>query len=251
MVFDQAFAVDEAPDQSPSSPPLATDDPGTPGTHKFEINFISFCDKTAGSKACENGIDAAFGVGEKTQIRISKAQTRDANLTDPTIVGHGPTDLGVKYRFFDKNGLQAAVFPSYQFDDASKVMNVDGTRADSEGRSIYLPLIISKDLGKYTVVTNVARRQNLDHPENSSVFTSMSVGRAFGTKTRIMGEIASEKTGENRRTDVRVGFVRIILPDHFSKYQTSLFGSIGRSIKLTEDGVTHTTLLFGLSVAKK
>jgi hypothetical protein len=167
------------------------------------------------------------------------------------VVGHGPTDLGVKYRFYDKDGLKLAVFPSYQFDDASKIRNEDGTIADSEGRSIYLPLIISKDLGKFTVVTNVARRQNLDHPENSSVFTSMSVGRAIGTQTRIMGEVVSEKTGENRRTDVRVGFVRIILPDHFSKYQTSVFGSLGRSIKSTEDGLTHTSLLFGLSVAKK
>lgn len=252
IVLDPSFtAVDESLEQSPSSPPLATDDPGTPGAHKFEINLISSCDRVAGAKSCDHGIDAAFGIGEKAQFRISKAQTRDSNSTDPKVVGHGPTDAGVKYRFYDKSGLQAAVYPSFQFDDASRVTNSDGSMADSQGRSIYLPLIVSKDLGKYTVVTNVGKRLNLDHSENSSVFTAVSVGRAIGTKTRVMAELVSERTGDNRRTDVRVGFVRIILPDASSKYQTSLFGSIGRSIKSTEDGETHTSLLFGLSISKK
>ena len=252
VVLDPTYvATDEAPEQSPSSPPLATDDPGTPGSHNFEVNLISSCDQISGAKSCENGLDAAFGIGEKTQLRISKALIRDSNSTGPAFSGHGQTDIGVKHRFYDQDGLKLAVYPTFKLDDASRVTNTDGSLADSEGRSIYLPLIVSKDLGKYTVVTNVGRRLNLDHTENNSVFTSMAVGRAVGQNMRVMAELASEKTGDNRRTDVRVGFVRIILPDHSSKYQTSLFGSIGRSIKSTDDGQTHTSLLFGLSISKK
>lgn len=46
--FVHAKAADlaaEVPESSPSSPPLETDDPGTPGRHGYEINFIVNCDR--------------------------------------------------------------------------------------------------------------------------------------------------------------------------------------------------------------
>ena len=243
--------ADEKPESSPSSPPLATDDPGTPGRNGYEINFITDCDRAHGSQACESGVDAAFGIGDKVQFRISKFRTQNQNDGDPTRKGWGATDVGIKWRFWDKDGLRVAVFPSFRADDASIKINPDGTVIPSDGRSIYIPLIVSKDIGKYTVVANVGRRENLDDANQSSVFTSIAIGRAIGPYSRIISEVASESSHEGRRTDVRIGWVKVLFPNRASRYQTSLFTSVGRSVGSTNDGKTHATLLFGLSFARK
>jgi hypothetical protein len=244
--------IDERWESSPSSPPMATDDPGTPGRHGFETSVISNCDRSSGHVACDNGIDLPIGIGDTVQLRFSKSVTSDTVSGEPTARGYGATDVGVKWRFHDKNGLQIAVFPSYKFDDATKQMNPDGTPVESDGRSIYLPLIVSKDIGqRYTVVANVGYRSNFDYPEKSSVFTSAALGRSLSPSSRAMVEVASEATRDDRRTDVRIGWVKVLFPKKSGRYQTSFFTSLGRSVGKTDDGKVHTTVLFGLNVTKK
>ncbi|MEO6460125.1 MAG: hypothetical protein ABIO95_06720, partial [Bdellovibrionota bacterium] len=114
------------------------------------------------------------------------------------------------------------------------------------------PLIVSKELGKYTVVANVGYRKNFSDSDRDSVFTSAAVGHATGPHSRAMIEVASELTGgTSRRTDVRIGWIKVMFPDRSKRYQTSLFTSVGRSIGLTEDGMTHVTALFGISIQGK
>lgn len=242
----------ERAESSPSSPPMATDDPGTPGKNGYEISFISNCDHSSGKRACDNGIDLPIGIGENIQLRFSKSLTSEKISGEPSVNGHGATDVGVKWRFYDKNGLQIAVFPSFKFDDATRQTNLDGTPIESDGRSIYLPLIVSQELGeKYTVVTNVAYRANLDYSNKSSVFTSVAVGRSFSQTSRGMVEVASEADSESRRTDVRIGWVKVLFPNRSGKFRTSFFTSLGRSVGRTDDGNTHTTVLFGINVTRK
>ncbi|MEO5970100.1 MAG: hypothetical protein ABIQ95_09245, partial [Bdellovibrionia bacterium] len=132
LIIDQPNALmevqEEAPESSPSSPPLATDDPGTPGTDRYEINSIVDCDFAQGSRGCEEGIDAAFGLGEKIQFRISKYYAEDKTDGEHSHVGFGATDMGIKDRFYDRDGLQLAVFPSLQLNDESQLRNSDGTK---------------------------------------------------------------------------------------------------------------------------
>ena len=217
----------ERAESSPSSPPLATDDPGTPGKNGYELSLISTCDRSHGQRACETGIDLPIGIGDKIQLRFSKSRTSDKTSGQPGVAGYGATDVGIKWRFYDKNGLQIAVFPSFKLNDATRQKNPDGTLAESDGRSVYLPLIISKDIGeKYTVVANVAYRANLDYSNKSSVFTSVAVGRSFSQSSRGMVEVTSEATSESRRTDVRIGWVKVLFPKGSGKYQTSFFTSL-------------------------
>ncbi|MBC7742375.1 MAG: hypothetical protein H7061_09265 [Bdellovibrionaceae bacterium] len=253
IYLDQPQAVTEERWQSsPSSPPMATDDPGTPGIHGYEINIISNCNRSSGSASCEKAIDLPIGIGERVQLRFSKNITSERTTGEPSLHGYGSSDVGVKWRFYDKNGLQMAVYPSFRFNDATRHQDADGNEISPDGRSIYLPLIISKDIGeRYTVVSNVAYRSNLDYKENSSVFTSIALGRSFSQTSRGMIEIASEATSIARRTDVRIGWVKVIFPERSSKYQTSLFTSLGRSVGRTEDGKKHTTILFGINVTRK
>ena len=53
LIYSLAAATEEAPETSPSSPPLTTDDPGTPGESGIEINLITNCDNTDFMSSCE------------------------------------------------------------------------------------------------------------------------------------------------------------------------------------------------------
>jgi hypothetical protein len=250
-----ADSAAELPESSPSSPPLETDDPGTPGRQGYEINFIVNCDKANSSRSCQTGVDAAFGLGDKAQLRISKSIVEERIAGDAALNGLGPTDIGIKYRFYAQEGWQLGIFPSIDLDDGARRREADGTPIEREGQSIYLPIIVSKDVpiaGQvFTLVGNAAWRQNLEHPGNDAIFVSLAVGRAIDEASRLMAETVSECNShwQQCRNDVRVGYAHAILNPISDKYQTSFFGSLG--VGRNSDKQLHTTILFGISVAKK
>lgn len=252
VILDQPEVV-EPFESSPSSPPLATDDPGTPGRHGVEINFVSDCDRSRNGKTCETIIDSNFGIGDKIQLKIEKAAVQETSGEGTSFHGVGPTEIGVKYRFYDKNGVALAVYPNYTMNDGSRKYDENGAAVESEGRSIYIPLIVSKKMGKYTAVANIGYKKALDQRDEDTITTAIALGRSFSETTRMMAEIHSERSSNfsNERTDVRIGWVKVIFPTKTGKYQTSLFTSVGRSVGATDDGLVHTTVQFGLSVVKK
>lgn len=243
---------EDLPDSSPSSPPLATDDPGTPGPLGVEVNFIGNCNKESTTTECGEGIDANLGLGEYLQLRLSKEAVQEKAQGEPTFNGSSPTSLGIKYRFYDTNTLKLAVYPSYQVDDDTQRRDANGVLVDREGRSIYLPIIISKQFGHFVAVANIGYSLNTDFAEKSALVTSVAFGRSLSDTLRIMGEVAAEKPRDAvTTTEIRIGAVQEIFPNEKSKYETGIFGSIGQSVGATEDGETHTSYLIGLSVARK
>jgi hypothetical protein len=250
-----AESAAELPESSPSSPPLETDDPGTPGRQGYEINFIVNCDRANSSRSCQSGVDAAFGLGDKAQLRISKSIVEERIAGEAALNGLGPTDIGIKYRFYDKEDWKLGIFPSIDLDDGARQREADGTSIEREGRSIYLPIIVSKDMSiaghAFTLVGNAAWRQNLEHPANDAIFVSLAVGRAIDEASRLMAEAVSECNShwQQCRDDVRVGYIHAVLNPLSNKYQTSFFGSLG--VGRNADRQLHETILFGISVAKK
>jgi hypothetical protein len=236
------------PESSPSSPPLASDDPGTPGPQGIEVNFYTNLDSFKGGHLQSSGIDANYGVGEYVQLRISKEALHEKMDDQPEFYGYGPTSVGVKWRFYDSptNSFKMAVYPSYQFND--KTHEAD---SDPEGRSLYLPILASKTFGRYTILANAGLTKNFDYWDKNSNFLSLALGRSFSDTLRLMTEVASENTSEDNHVDLRVGFVKEIFPNETSKYETAVFGSVGRSVAWSNDEANHFTALIGLSIAVK
>lgn len=124
--FVHAKAADlaaEVPESSPSSPPLETDDPGTPGRHGYEINFIVNCDRANSNRSCQTGVDAAFGLGDKAQLRISKYLLDERIAGEAALNGLGPTDIGIKYRFMRRTAGGSASSLAWTL-----TMGLDGTK---------------------------------------------------------------------------------------------------------------------------
>ena len=169
--------------------------------------------------------------------------------------GLGPTEIGVKWRFIDRHELEVAFYPQYQFDDGFTLMDEEGNPEESEGRSAYLPLLISENLGRvYTVAANYGYRHNLDGRGDDNNL-ALGIGRAVGGDGRILAEVYSERDENfhNRQTDARVGVAFLPFPGSFehSSFETPVFASLGHSIGKTEEGEKCTSFVLGVSLIRK
>jgi hypothetical protein len=102
-----------------SSPPLLSNDPGTPGPGKWEINLFTSWEQSAVDDAWQIPlIDVNYGLGERIQL----------TATIPFVIGHEKgaevrrefdgIEIGVKYRFMDnpgKTGSNFSLFPKVFF----------------------------------------------------------------------------------------------------------------------------------------
>ena len=84
--------------------PLVTDDTGTPGHNKWEINLAYTRNNTKLEETTEFFIDANYGIGEKTQLTLVIPHTY-INHDEKSNVNHlGDIQFATKYRFIDKLG---------------------------------------------------------------------------------------------------------------------------------------------------
>ncbi len=246
-------ASPEELDSSIASPPMATDDPGVAQVNKPEFTFVmANCDRSASGRSCEGDITMATGLTKNVEISIKKSVTRENMNGEPGFRGVGPTELGTKINFYDKNGLSMAIAPTYSMNDGARKKDSDGNEVTPDGRVVYIPLFVSKKFKNNTVVANIGYKDALDNHANNSVTTSLALGHALDDRSVVMTEISSERNTDftNRRTDVRIGYARVVFPDN-KNYQVSIGTSLGRSLGHTEDGNPHTTILFYVKVVKK
>lgn len=244
---------EEAPESAPGKP-LNTEDTGTPGHKNIEFNVIGNCDRTHDGSHCESEMEIAVGIRENIELSFAKSIVRETAVGEPTFRGAGPSEIGIKYRFYDKKGLSMAVAPTYTFNDATRHRDEDGNKLPGEGDSIYIPLVISKESGSFTTTANVGFGRNLQTRENSYVISG-AVGYAINDRNRIMGEVYSERDFRmrNKETDVNVAYVRVAksswLADH--NLEASFVAKVGHSIGHTQDGLQHSYVSIGVSFFRK
>jgi hypothetical protein len=128
---------------------MITDDPGTPGNRKWEINLAIAFEHRPGETAYDlPAIDLNYGVGEYIQLTLQTAPvllTRDDN---GPIGGLGGTEAAVKWRFLDqgKSGFDMSMFPRVIFNvtqsSVRRGLTEDGTR-------FQIPFQIAKTFGRF------------------------------------------------------------------------------------------------------
>src|SRR5947208_13397875 len=129
-------------------PPMITDDPGTPGNHKWENNFaITFEHRPDETGYEVPEIDLNFGVGEHIQLTLQTAPVLLKRSGRGLIGGLGGTEAAVKWRFFDQalSGFDVSMFPRVIFNIAQSSVRLglaeDGTR-------FQIPFQIAKTFGR-------------------------------------------------------------------------------------------------------
>ncbi len=116
-------------------PPMITDDPGTPGPGKWEINLaIAFEHRPGETSFDAPGIDINYGVGDRIQLTLQGGPVLLKRSDHGAIGGLGETEAAVKWRFIDdqKTGITVSMFPRIIFNishsAARRGLAEEGTR---------------------------------------------------------------------------------------------------------------------------
>jgi hypothetical protein len=126
---------------------MITDDPGTPGNQKWEINLaVTFERRTHETSFDSPAIDLNYGVGENIQLTLQGGPVLLKRSGGGVIGGLGGTEAAVKWRFLDqeKSGFDLSMFPRVVFNiapsSARRGLAEDGTR-------FQIPFQVAKTFG--------------------------------------------------------------------------------------------------------
>ena len=126
---------------------MITDDPGTPGNDKWEINLaVAFQHLPNQTSYDLPAIDLNYGVGERIQLTLQTAPVLLKRSDHGPIGGLGGTQAALKWRFLDQesDGVSVSTFPRVIFNvlqsSVRRGLADDGTRAQ-------LPVQVAKKFG--------------------------------------------------------------------------------------------------------
>jgi len=132
-------------------PPMITDDPGTPGDKKWEVNIAWSDQRTPGlTQVGLPLLDANYGVGDRIQINY-QSQWEINDDDQGSRAGLGDAQFAVKWRFYDagEHGWQASMYPRITF-------LTPGTHSDERGladdsKQFLMPFEVTRDFGMFSM----------------------------------------------------------------------------------------------------
>ena len=137
---------------------MVTDDPGTPGAGKWEINLGAIASRTHGGRreAAAPDADINYGWGDNIQLKadVPWVSARDEGQRWRSGLGEG--NFGLKWRFVDqeKSGYSLSTYPQYT---RGLVSSSDRRGITSPGHAFFLPVELSMDIGGFGVAAEVGR----------------------------------------------------------------------------------------------
>ena len=123
---------------------MITDDPGTPGPGKWEINLaIAFEHRPGETSFDAPGIDLNYGVGDRIQLTLQGGPVVLKRSDHGAIGGLGGTEAAVKWRFLDdqKTGITMSMFPRIIFNISQSAAR---RGLADEGTRFQIPLQFAK-----------------------------------------------------------------------------------------------------------
>jgi hypothetical protein len=208
-------------------PPMITDDPGTPGDKKWEINLAFAFEHRSGETSSDlPAIDLNYGVGEHIQLTLQTAPVFLKRRGHGLMGGLGGTDAAVKWRFLDQqtngDGFDMSMFPRVIFNVASSSAR---RGLSQEGTRFQIPLQMAKIFGRWHADFEFG-------PRLSSVGPSEWLyGIVSGLDASRQTLLVAELNGTSRMNLTRdVLTVNVGVHHEFSKTRI-LIVSLGREIR--------------------
>lgn len=206
------------------SPPLITDDPGTPGDGHWEINLGISTEKRPGSRFSELPlIDVNYGIGDRLQLKYEVPYLRLTEDGASPESGLGNSAFGVKWRFYDagEKGLSVSVYPQVEFNTPGT--NSEGQGLVEPGTVFVLPFQFEREAGPVTLIWQVGREFR---PDGDAWFYGISAGHHFAEKVEVAVELAGAGSARLDRTQLTADLgVTVELSD-----RSSVMFSLGREL---------------------
>jgi hypothetical protein len=222
-------------------PPMMTDDPGTPGHMRWEINFATLIESSPGERRVETPrVDLNYGVGPRIQLKfeipVVRLRAEDRGLT----TGIGDALVGVKWRFLGGEGTRLAwsIYPQFEFNmtEASIAKGII-----EKGHALVMPTEVTLDLGRVQLNGEVGRVFSSNRTD------TWMFGFAAGThvldRLELLGEVHGEQVPDGP-TDL---FLTIGTRPQITETLTLLFAG-GRTLRAPSGGGSQHYYYLGLQV---
>ena len=198
------FAVPQL--RAQGGPPMITDDPGTPGNGKWEINLPIAFEHRPGEWALDApGLDLNYGLGDRIQLTLQTAVGLLKRSDSGLIGGLGGAEAAVKWRFVDEevSGFALSTFPRVLFNPVRS--SVRRGLADS-GTRFQAPVEFAKTIGRFGIGCEFGPL--LSTAGGSGWLYGLIGGVNVSKKMELMAELhGTSRTSFSRDTmTVNVGF---------------------------------------------
>jgi hypothetical protein len=211
------------------SPPLITDDPGTPGPGHWEINIGVSTERRPGLKAAELPLfDLNYGIGETLQLKYEVPYLTESEAGQPRVSGWGNSEVGVKWRFLDtgEGGRAMSVYPQLEFNNPGS--SSDDRGLVEHGTAFLLPVQFEQGLGPVTLNLQLGREFRTD---GDSWFYGVALSHQLQKKIEIGLELAGTAAAKLERSQLTVNFGVVFEVSE----KSSLMFSIGRELHNHEE----------------
>jgi hypothetical protein len=235
MVCGMGPVLEPTPARAQGGPPLATDDPGTPGNRHWEVNLAVTIEHSADASLYEAPLgDANYGLGERIQLKLELPLLIESS--GATRTGLGSPVMGVKWRFLDdsSSGLAISTYPQFEFPSPVLPLDESGNRS-----ALLLPVELAiswAGLG----INGEAGYRIIDGGDDEVIY-----GLALGHDVTGTIELLAECNGsaaQGRRSELlcQLG-ARKEAGTHFS-----LLGALGRAVAGDADERAELQMYLGL-----
>ena len=232
-----AFAASLACAQG--SPPMITDDPGTPARGEWEINIGVSTSHLSGVHESEAPLlDINYGLRDNVQLKYEIPWV--VLEQEGTRSGLGNSLVGVKWRFVDQGepGWQISVYPQVEFH------NPGSRSAERElvepGHALLLPFQLLRTFGSFGLNIEVGREWQ--SKETDTWFAGAVVGRELSDSLEAMVELRA-----NAAEDLAASALALNLSLRWQAHDCcALLASIGRDLRNDLDGESATFGYLGI-----
>lgn len=213
--------------------PMMTNGTGTPQKGQWEVNLAS-----SGSYHQKNSyyetpiLDINYGLNETIQLKVESAFVSIDDTANKNN-GLGNMEIGLKWRFFEHDGLSFSTYPKYIFVPVRK--NLKNSIAQEE-QAIFLPLEAHKEFDGFGVTLEVGYFGSKGN--KSSLESGILFNYALNDKIELLAELhrdahfdASDKT-----IAFNAGFTYLFYQN------TSWLFSLGREIEKSSE--SKSTLFY-------
>jgi hypothetical protein len=221
-------------------PPLITDDPGTPGPGKWEIQFSFAHERSQNERVYEAPLlDINYGVGERIQLKYEVAYLTVDDDKAGAHSGLGNSLAGFKYRFLDEDreGLSMSFYPQVEFNNPTK--SARRGLVDS-GTNVLLPVEVARRFGPFEVAAEVGY-QFTQHQDDQWIY-GVAAAYPLSEKLELLGEIHGLSDQDFGRNDL---LCNVGTRWEFAEGLTLLL-SVGRSLRDVDDDSPQLTVYAGI-----
>lgn len=140
------------------SPPMNTDDPGTPGKGGWEFNLALSQSRGGGSRDTSAPMfEVNYGVTDTVKLSYALDWLSSKPARGRSESGLSNSEIGAKWRFLDrgKEGAKASVAPALEFNNPGS--NAERKGLAAEGGTFTLPFQFEQPLGPLALNLEVGR----------------------------------------------------------------------------------------------